>query len=93
MIQFRSRDGQQVDVESVGEGGEIDQDVGQLLPNPRMQWLGRRSLPRLVRRQPLEEFGEFADLTDQGEEHRLRVVELAPAPLPREGAHLVLESG
>lgn len=44
-------------------------------------------LPGLGRGQPLEQFGKFADLADQGEQHRLRIVELPPVPVIGELPH------
>ena len=43
----------------------------------------------LVRRQPLKELRQLSDLANQGQDQRLRIVELGPVPLLGESSHAV----
>lgn len=76
----------QIDVERAGEPDKIYEYVRHLLGCASVQRIARCHGGGLVTREPLEEFGEFTYLADQGEDQRLRVVELIPVALVDERA-------
>ena len=77
----------EVDAENVGEAHEVEEDVRHLFSDPRLKWVFLGKVPCIGGGQPLEQFAELADFTNDGQEERLRVVELLPVALVGEGAH------
>lgn len=75
----------QIDPALVREPHEVHEDVRHLLGQPRVQRFLVGKVPRRVRRQPLQELGEFPYLADQREHHGLGVLELLPVSLGDEG--------
>jgi hypothetical protein len=77
----------QVNAEHVGEAHEFEDDRRHLLGDPRLERVFLGGVPCIGSRQPPEQFAELADLTSDGEDQRLRVVEWLPVALACEGTH------
>jgi hypothetical protein len=80
-----------VDIQDVGQANQVGEDVGQLFGHTGMKWISVSEVKGLAGREPLEEFGDLADLADKGEDQGLRIVELAPVAFLCEGSHAVAQ--
>jgi hypothetical protein len=79
----------EVDVQYVGEAYEVEEDVGKFLAYATVEACLVSAGCCGVGGEPLEEFGHFADLADEGEDQGFRVVELSPVAFLGEHAHAV----
>jgi hypothetical protein len=86
------RGGGEINAENVRQQHQVEQHVSHLLARPGPERVTRRERPGVGGREPLEQLGELADLADQGQEHRLGVVELPPVPVFGEFPHAVTEN-
>ncbi len=81
LLDLRQSRGPQGDPALIGEPNEVYQHVRELIGHSRVEGLLGDELLRVIGRQPLQELGELAYLTDHREEYRLRVLELLPVAL------------
>jgi hypothetical protein len=82
-----ARGGRQVHVEDVGEPQQVDEHVRHLLAGAGPAGRLREPLDGTVGREPLEQLRELADLADERQDERLRVLELLPVALGAELPH------
>lgn len=81
----------EVDIQHVGQENEIQQNVRYFFPCPGVKGLRPAVFDSICCGQPLKKLGQLTNLTDEGEQHGLRVVETGPVTLCCKQAHAITQ--